>query len=39
VSFSNGAVNDYPAVLFRADPADGGGWYVNVNMCSWYQFA
>jgi hypothetical protein len=39
VSFSNGLVGDYPAVLFRADSADGGGWYVNVNMCGWFQFA
>jgi hypothetical protein len=39
VSFSNGLVGDYPAVLFRADSADGGGWYVNVNMCRWFQFA
>ncbi len=39
VSFSNGRVGDYSAVLFLANPADGGGWYVNVNMCGWYQFA
>jgi hypothetical protein len=39
VSFSNGLVGDYPTMLFRADSADGGGWYVNVNMCGWYQFA